>query len=159
MQTMKAHHVSLTVKDMERSLAFYSGILGMRVTLDVEIWGDWVENLHTLPETRLRVVWLDAFGQWLELREFLHPEIQERCSLWAPGSAHISFLVEDIQEAYRELSDKGVRFLSPPEMLQQGPNKTAQIVFFLDPDGIGIELLQSPDGREFNIDPHPPQAM
>lgn len=158
MQIMNSHHVSLVVSDMERSLTFYSGILGMRVTLDVEIWGDWVSNIHALPEARLRVVWLDAFGEWLELRQFLQPKIEVRCGLWAPGSAHISFLVADIHEVYHELSAKGVRFLSCPEMLQQGPNKTSQIVFFLDPDGTAIELIQPPAGREFNIDSRSPQA-
>lgn len=46
------HHVAIGVGDLERSLAFYSGMLGFRKTLDMELSGADFERLFRRIEDR-----------------------------------------------------------------------------------------------------------
>jgi hypothetical protein len=45
---------------------------------------------------------------------------------------------------YAELKVKGVQFKSAPQQVPAGPNKGTLAVYFMDPDGIPLELLQTP---------------
>ena len=49
-------HTSFSVTDMDRSLAFYRDLLGMRVTLDLERTGEYIEQVVGFPDARLRIV-------------------------------------------------------------------------------------------------------
>ena len=57
------------------------------------------------------------------------------CSFY--GFHHIGLTVEDIEDAYKELTDKGFDFFVP--ITDTGNSK---IAFFKGPDNITIELLQ-----------------
>jgi catechol 2,3-dioxygenase-like lactoylglutathione lyase family enzyme len=51
---------------------------------------------------------------------------------------------DDIQAAYKELRSKGVQFKSAPVRIPSGPSAGGYDVYFLDPDGITVELSQPP---------------
>jgi len=55
-----------------------------------------------------------------------------------PGLDHISFLVEDVNTLYAELTAKGVAFLGEPADQEWG----ARLVGCKDPDGNNLYLLQ-----------------
>lgn len=52
---MRLHHVTLFVRDAERSLRFYRDALGFQVFLDREFDGEW-PTLFGVKSTRLRAV-------------------------------------------------------------------------------------------------------
>jgi catechol 2,3-dioxygenase-like lactoylglutathione lyase family enzyme len=54
------------------------------------------------------------------------------------GYDHLGLSVNNLQQAYQELSAKGYAFPVPPA----GPD--ARIAFLRGPDNIGIELFQPP---------------
>jgi len=120
-------YVGIQVRDIERSLAFYRDILGMRIVRRARV-----------PETK---------GEWVELRS---PGSRLLLELnWYPEGAkffagpyrrgdaldHIAFYCEDVEGAYRELLAKGVRSAQAPFM--EGGSLLA---FVRDPDGLWIEL-------------------
>lgn len=121
-------YVGLQVRDMDRSLAFYRDLLGMRLL-----------RRQKVPETS---------GEWAELQSAESPQILELN--WYPeGSAHfpgpyrngheldhVAFRCEDVDRAYRELLAQGAKPGLPPFM--EGGTKLAYVV---DPDGIWIELF------------------
>ena len=55
------------------------------------------------------------------------------------GCSHIAFTVDDIDKEYRRLSDKGVRFNSPPLV---SSDRYGKVAFCRDPDGVFIELVE-----------------
>jgi len=56
-------------------------------------------------------------------------------------------VTNDIQSAYEELRSKGVQFKSPPVRIPSGPSAGGFDAYFLDPDGITLELSQpAPSG-------------
>ena len=141
------HHVSFTVSDMEQSLDFYRGALGFEVLNDRTVEGSFAETVTTLEGVRMRIVHLSGYGQGLELIQYLaaagQSEAPRTCDT---GSAHLCYVVDEIEAEIARLSALGVRFLSKVMMVEGGPNAGNQMVYFLDPDGIPMEFTQPAGG-------------
>ena len=141
------HHVSFTVSDMEQSLDFYRGALGFEVLNDRTVEGSFAETVTTLEGVRMRIVHLSGYGQGRELIQYLaaagQSEAPRTCDT---GSAHLCYVVDDIEAEIARLSALGVRFLSKVMMVEGGPNAGNQMVYFLDPDGIPMEFTQPAGG-------------
>ena len=59
------------------------------------------------------------------------------------GVAHIAFEVSDITSLYKELSDQGITFLSPPVWTKSNEGKGKWGVCYLKgPDKITFELIE-----------------
>jgi glyoxylase I family protein len=54
-----------------------------------------------------------------------------------PGLRHLALAVDDFGETYSQLQSKGVKFVSEPLV-----TKDVQVVFFTDPDGNFLHLIQ-----------------
>jgi len=141
------HHVSFTVSDMEQSLDFYRGALGFEVLNDRTVEGPFAETVTTLKGVRMRIIHLSGYGQGLELIQYLsaagQPEAPRTCDT---GSAHLCYVVDDIEVEIARLGELGVRFLSEVMTVEGGPNAGNRMVYFLDPDGIPMEFTQPAGG-------------
>jgi len=137
------HHTSFTVSDMDRSIAFYRDILGMKLTWDskaagVEFKGPVADAVTGCPGTEQRIAFLSLGESRLELVEYTptgKPQIDNKPS--DTGSAHICFKTDDIEEVYRKLAANNVRLHCTPH--DNGP---AIVIYFRDPDGCVLEATQ-----------------
>jgi catechol 2,3-dioxygenase-like lactoylglutathione lyase family enzyme len=116
-------HVSVTVADLDRSLAFYRDLLGLRVREEGGEEGGQMATIVGFPGVRFRYADVEiGDGRILELLQYLEPAgtpiAQRTCD---PGSGHIAFLVEDIDEAYAELVGAGVTVRSAPVTIEGHP--------------------------------------
>lgn len=140
------HHTSFTVSDMEQSLRFYRDLLGMEVLVDQTPDADYLSQIVGYPGLRLHTVFLCVPGQpncRLELNEYLNNQGPAGdLSTNRVGSAHLAFVVDDIQSFYEQMTARGVRFTSPPVPITAGANKGAYAAYFVDPDGIPLEVMQ-----------------
>ena len=120
-------HTTMTVRDLERSVKFYTGLL--EFTVDREMW---------IPESQLKIIFLKLGDTILELfgvREILgeaYSSINE-----VVGYKHICLLAESVDREFERLSQAGVFFRIPPTTVQN-----VRIAFFKDPDGLDIELIE-----------------
>jgi lactoylglutathione lyase len=148
--TLQAHHVGLTVSDLARSIAFYRDLLGFTVRYERgEVTAEYMPRLVGLPGARLKIAGLDLPGLHLDLIEYLAPAGTEVASRTCDvGNGHLGFTVDDVWAAYRQLTAAGVRFKSEPVAITQGPNKGGWAVYFTDPDGITLEMIQRPNPGE-----------
>jgi len=137
------HHFSFTVRNMDESLNFYTEILDGCVLSDVIIQESTKHSVTGIPDARLRIVFLSAFGRAIELIQYLSPvgKPLETCTYDA-GSAHIAFIVDDMESTYHEFQSKGVQFKSEPLAVGSTPGTIVKCVYFLDPDGITLELVE-----------------
>ena len=137
------HHVSFTVSDMERSLVFYRDGLGFQVQDDRTVSGPFPETVSGFEGAHLRIIHLRGHGQGLELIQYHQPEgralAPRSCDV---GSAHLCYVVDDIDADVERLRRFGARFISEPLTVEGGPNAGNRCVYFLDPDGIPMELTQ-----------------
>ena len=122
----KFYYSGIRVRDLKKSLDFYTKTLGMNVVRrgTMPHGGKWVQ---------LRG---EGSAQTLELNWY--PEGSRFHSEYAPGEEldHLAFKVEDVRAAYRLLLSKGATSAVPPE------ESEGTEVYVRDPDGIWLELLQ-----------------
>ena len=137
------HHTSFTVSDMERSIAFYRDILGMKVVwdsvqTDIQFKGPVADKITGCPGTEQRLVFVAIADSLIELVQYTpagRPLIDNKAS--DTGSSHVCFKTENIQEFYQKLSANGVRFHCSPQKIGN-----VQVVYFRDPDGIILEAAE-----------------
>jgi lactoylglutathione lyase len=124
---MRLLHTMLRVGDLERSLAFYTDVLGMRLlrrkdypggrfTLAFVGYGD--ERDHTV---------LELTHNW----DTSSYEI-------GTGYGHIALGVDDIQAVCEGIRAKGGKVVREPGPMKNG---TTVIAFVEDPDGYKVELI------------------
>jgi glyoxylase I family protein len=143
-------HIGITVRNMDRALRFYRDLLGLKVLGDITIEGDEADILTREKGVKLRVVYLrsekDLKGPPLELLHFVEPAGDGKGPyprLTNPGITEVAFWVRDIEQTYAELGTRGVKFLSPPQLFELEGYGKAKAVYFWDPDGTILELIQN----------------
>ncbi len=136
------HHTAISTPDLERSLAFYCGLLGFEQVMDFT-WPEGTENMnrtHALAETAGRVVLLRAGNTLVELFQYATPTpkpLDPKRPLCDHGITHLCLDVDDIEVEYKRLEAGGMVFHSPP--IDYGTVKTT---YGRDPDGNCIELQE-----------------
>jgi len=143
----KSHHVGITVQSLERSLAFYRDTLGFEVVFGWNPRESYIGELVGYPDVDLHSVILriPASDLFLELLEYRGVDRSAIDSANAnPGTVHIAFYVDDLEWLYRDLRSRGIASLSDPVTPTIGPNKGGRAVYMVDPDGVRVELIQTP---------------
>ena len=127
-------HLDLVVTDLQRSLAFYNGLL--------EPLG-FTRNSEIVGERGERVVYIGgAGGASVCLRQAqsdAHPTPYDR---YAIGIHHLCFGApsrEAVDERFAWLREQGAEIESEPAEYEYTPGYYA--VFFYDPDGIKLEIV------------------
>jgi len=123
----KLLHTRMRVDDLERSVKFYEGALGLRVA-----------RRHPQPDGGQLVFLQNAAGELVI--ELCHapagPKVQVQ-----PDPMHVAFAVPDMTAMIAELGRQGYRLSSGPTTSKL----TGSILGFLDaPEGYGVELIQPP---------------
>src|SRR5260370_39645833 len=103
------HHMSFTVRDLERSLQFYRDLLGMSVEYYTrERSTPYLAEITGFPGVRMRTALLRPAPdsrQLLELIEYIEPAgISLDVRTCNAGSAHLCVITDDVQALYRQLS-------------------------------------------------------
>jgi catechol 2,3-dioxygenase-like lactoylglutathione lyase family enzyme len=134
-------HVSFTVGEIERSVAFY-GRFGYEPARRLQAQGIMPAGEATTTDTDVDIVWLRRRegGPTLELVRYVDQPTERARPNSRIGSAHLCFAVSDVVGSYEELRADGVEFLSAPRQDQFGTGW----VYMRDPDGNTVELLQDP---------------
>lgn len=128
MEIKSVNHIAIIASDIERSIAFYTNVLGMEIIrkvyreerdsykVDLALNGEYLIELFTFPGAPARPSYPEALG----LR-------------------HLAFTVEDIEVSIAELNKKGVQ----TEDIRIDPFTGCRCVFFADPDNLPLELVES----------------
>ena len=132
MNIRKADHVSLLVANTERSLQFYTQVLGMQ----------------EIP----RPTSFDFPGAWLTKENFqihlIGEEVKGRAKQMNPGgyhadelalgrATHVAFEVDDLKATMQHLQKLSVEIVGGPRPRGDG----VQQIYICDPDGYVIELF------------------
>ena len=147
MELRAVHHVGLVVRDLDRSIYFYHDLLGLPFANEPTPWfeGPELERGVGVSGARLRQVslWVGP-NSTMELIEYGN----RPASSTAPvpnnylGAAHVCFKVDDVVASKAELEGKGVTFYSDVNVVDSGPLAGWRWVYFSDPDGLALELVE-----------------
>jgi catechol 2,3-dioxygenase-like lactoylglutathione lyase family enzyme len=140
-------HVSVSTADIDRSIAFYSGLIGVPVLDRGEESGPELRQLVGRDDVSIRWADLDlGDDRILELVQFITPKggtIPK--SLWDPGSGHIGLRVDDLDALYPRLLEADVTVRSEPVTWHEpGVWDGVRVVYAIDPDGTWVELVERP---------------
>ncbi len=123
-------HTSIRTSNIERSIDFYTRLLGLKLLIRREI-----------KQTNAEIAFLQdpqGKGCTLELtfyrnqEKFVQPEYEERLF------DHLGFEVPDIEKAIADLRREKIAITDEPFKI----NPNTKIAFIEDPDGTLIELIE-----------------
>lgn len=146
---MKIHgidHVSVNVKDLDASAAFYEGVLGMRrlQTVPMEEKNPSGTSTRENPpgtSTRFSITYFEIPGGGrMELFDYggKNRDVVREDS--DAGLRHLAFQVDDVKAAEKMLREKGVTIVLPATDI---PSLGARVVLFLDPNGVTLEFCEA----------------
>ena len=147
MQIERLIHVNINCSNLERSVDFYTRILGGRVVDRSEKeQSEFCERMGYSGETGHRAAFI-AFSKQkgfpvIDLLEWNAPGSGRPLDMQDVGIPRIAIGVDDVDAAHAELVAAGVEVLGEPTDLGVGRAKIRAILL-RDPDGTLLELVQS----------------
>ena len=144
-------HINIVVTDLERSVAFYTELLGFKLAKEATLEGEWIDRIVGLKGVRGRVAYVvaPAGEPRVELLCYDSPAGEDPVVNRAAntvGLRHIALRVDDIHAMTAKLRAAGVEVFSDPVKVPSGVVQHDQghktLVYFLDPDGVILELSQ-----------------
>ena len=152
-QVIKVDAIGITVSEMDRSVKFYSDVLGFKRISDQELYGSKYEQLQGIFGLRMRVVRMQLGDEFIELIDYLTsggrsiPEDAKSNDLFFQ---HIAIVVSDMEKAYRQLRRFNIEYVSTgPQTLPKSIPAAEGIkaFYFHDPDKHNLELIYFPKGK------------
>ncbi len=139
-------HVSVSSGDLERSLSFYSGLLGIPVMQRGEAEGEEVGAITGIFDGHVRFADLDlGDGRVLELLQFSPTGPPANGEFHHPGSGHLSLRVANAADTHAALVEAGIAVRSEPiELTEPGYWHGARCFYTVDPDGATVEIIERP---------------
>jgi catechol 2,3-dioxygenase-like lactoylglutathione lyase family enzyme len=142
--------VIISVENLEKSLAFYAGTLGLEVAESCTLHGTAFEHYwHLPPGTQARCAVLgygaDPVGrvQLLEFDTTKRKQIRKPGIKRATGLFNLNIYSSDVKRDYATLKAQGYEFWSEPNHLNFGPAVGEALEFaFEGPDGVVINLVE-----------------
>ena len=145
----RVHHVQIIAKDLDNVLAFFRDVLDLADVIQptYETKGPMLDAFTGVPGTHSRIakIWFKDF--MIEIVQWLSPQGKEIKADWNDiGIRHICFEVDNVEEMYETLKERGVKFFSGPIYIE---DKTHPIYgwagcYFWGPENIMFELIQAP---------------
>jgi len=135
-QPTRLLHTMLRVADLERSLAFYTGPLGMRL-----------HRQERYPEGRFTLAFVGYGHEATDASIELTHNWDETAYQQGTAYGHIALAVDSVTRSCARLQAAGVKVVRQAgPMLARSPDRSApeHIAFIEDPDGYRIELIQQP---------------
>ena len=123
---MKLLHTSITVKDMDESIKFYTEIIGLEL-----------RNRREIPENKAEIAFLSDNQSDVQLELTYWKEKKD----WNQGDEldHLAFGVPDMDAAMKFFKNRKVEITKEPYSLRGSSTK---IAFISDPNGIWLEIIQ-----------------
>jgi lactoylglutathione lyase len=128
MKVIKLLHTRMRVSDMEQTIAFYRGVLGLEV----------LERKTSPRGSHLAFLKVPNSEELIELTSFPPSgpvKVQE-------DLVHLAFQVESLDATIASLTAKGVKITDGPTQTSSG----SRFLFIDAPDGYEIELIERPEG-------------
>ncbi|KKB81253.1 lactoylglutathione lyase [Devosia soli] len=127
-------HVGMTVSNMDRAVAFYCGLLGLKLAL-------------RKPAGQGEVGFFDTGSGMLEIFATNAPIERFRDVPAAEaGLRHITFAVTSVDEMFARLVAAGVEVAEKPRDAHNR-EMIRRVAFVRDPDGILVELIERASAR------------
>lgn len=126
----KLDHTMIRVKDLDKSLDFYSRILGMQILRNTEYPDGGFTNVFVGYGPEDEYPSIEITYNWDQTEDY------DKGNAWG----HLAIMVPDVVAACEYLKAEGVNITRPAGPMKNG---TRMLAFIEDPDGYKIELNET----------------
>ncbi len=126
---MKYLHTMLRIKDIDSSIDFFCGALGLNEVRRIEV-----------EEGRFTLIFLAAEGDESSQIELTYNWDGDELGKGSRNFGHLAYEVENIYETCSRLKDSGITINRPP--------RDGRMAFVRSPDNVSVELLQKGSSLE-----------
>ena len=139
-------HAGISVSNLERSIAFYRDILGFKHIKTEPVRNSRGRRLG-VPDAVIQIAIMEyGDGQSVELIQYIEPPAPNKYgeAVNSLGQVHIALKVDDIEAQMQHMIKNGVEFIggNDYETIPEGPLFGWKWVYFKDPDGTNLELIE-----------------
>lgn len=145
----RIYHVGLTVSDLDKSIAFYRDILGLKFQGEIMMVGEETDKMFQKKNCKARVAYLNGSENIetppIELIQFVEEDVNKvKSDLFTTSISEVCFYTDDIERVYNSLIENHVECLSEPQYFDFRANELGEsrAFYFRDPDGIVLEMMQ-----------------
>ena len=155
MPGLRGHdHTGITVPDIKQAADFFINVLGCKEAMSFGPFADEKGNfmadlLNVNPRAVIKEITLVrcGYGSNIELFQYTSPDQKTVTPKNSDvGGYHIAFYVDDIKAAKDYLDSKGVKTFFGPFPVNEGPTARQNIVYFLAPWGLQMQIISYPKG-------------
>ena len=137
------NHTSFTVADMDKSVKFWTEMLGFEAASVSAREGRWQEDVTGIPGAMLLVAHLYGHGHHIEFIQYLAGAVPGDAPTPAlRGAAHVCLETDDIERTWETLLRAGATAQGGVAAVTTGTVGGAKASYIRDPNGVLIELLQ-----------------
>ncbi len=148
MKVKRIHHIGITVNNLEKTVNFYKNIMGLKLLVPPTEPSPEIENGKPVgvDGAVIRTCLFEVSdNQILEFLEYQsESEIKGPIPMNTIGAHHLSLSVDNIDGFVEKLKKYGIEFLYKPLEIEKGYLKGTKWVYFKDPEGIIVELMEEP---------------
>ncbi len=141
------NHTGFVVDDLDGMVRFYRDTLGLTVIRERDSQAPSSGDHTGIPGAHRYLVFVGKpeGEHLLELVHYIDPPSPERA---APvrnqlGSAHVAFNVQDLAGVHQQLSNAGVRFVTPPIEQTTPDGRRSKVCYGQDPEGNWLEFIEA----------------
>ncbi len=139
-------HAGITVSSLEKSIPFYRDVLELKLIKEEPVRKARGEKLGVPGAViKIAVFQVGDTNETLELIEYIKPDSSNVYGrpVNSIGQVHVAFRVKNIEEKIKHMKKYGVKFVSEDfEKIPDGPLAGWKWIYFKDPDGVNMELIQ-----------------
>ena len=142
------NHTSFTVTDIDRSVHFWTTALGFEARSVSPRHGSWQSGGTGVEGAELLVAHLYGYGTHIEFIQYTSGA--GRADAIDPNmacAAHVCFDVTNIEATWSELIAAGAVLQGQITLVDNGPVRGLKAGYLRDPNGIIIELVETPSTR------------
>jgi catechol 2,3-dioxygenase-like lactoylglutathione lyase family enzyme len=140
--SMKHRHTGIVVKDIQKQLEFYVGLLGLKIYYSQTERGEFLDSILGRSGCEPEIYKLGFDGvtivELLHFKDIGFGDAKNK-SLMCFGITHLAITVDDINSVYCALKSAGVEFTCSPKTSDDGACK---VCFCNDFEGNFIELVE-----------------
>lgn len=129
MKALKVDHIGIAVNNIEEAAKVYTEVLGLEL-----------QGIEVVEEQKVRVAFLPIGDTEIELLESTSPDgpIAKFIEKNGEGVQHIAFKVDNIEEAIKEMQEKGMKMIDETPRYGAGGAKIA----FMHPKSTNRVLVE-----------------
>lgn len=138
------NHVSFTVSDLDKSVEFYTNVMGLECVSYAERGEVFSSDVTGVQGVKMKIAYMRAENCSIELIQYVCGSgVKLDTSTCNIGSAHVCFNVKDFDKWLEHIAIHKVQLRGKVCVVPAGPNIGKKVCYAMDNDGNNLEFIET----------------